>query len=968
MIDNNNDMAPSLRQAEHYPPVQPEGVRRICGGKTERRKHGRKEKQYRIATWNVRTLYQTGKLENVIMESERLNLDILGMSETRLTGHGKIKRDRYELIYSGGEDHERGVGILMKKELSVAIEEIIPISDRVLLVKIDTTPKAMNLIQVYAPTCDADDDAVEGFYEDIEKALRRAKHGCPTFVMGDLNAKVGRGNREGGNGGFGLGERNERGSRLVEFAKGRGMVIANTQFQQHPRRLYTWKSPGSRTKNQIDYILINERYKNMIKNCHTYPAADCNTDHVMLVAKCKMNLKINRRGKGNRKVMDLTPLKKKEKAKSFAKKFRERMADLETAGKTSVENEWGRWKTALKDTAKEVIEKRTDARKNQRWMNDEIMQMITERREIRDRDSTEYKTKNKEIRKKCREAKKRWYEEKCKTIEELQKKGKVHEMHREIKYMMKTQKKKRATIPVIENAAGELVSGKNAEERWTNYIEELYQDPHRPEEPVMQETMEQAPEIIMEELECAIKKAKNRKACGADEIPVEMIKCLDGEGKKKLLEFLNRIYKTGELPEDFKTSTYLPIPKKATAKRCSDYRTISLMSHTLKLLLCIVNRRIETKIDRYLSKTQYGFVSNRSTRDAIALLKAVTQRALAVNRAVYVCFVDYEKAFDRVKHDMMIQMLKESNVDREDIQIIEKLYWEQKANVIVGEHVTENTCKIEKGVRQGCPLSPRLFNLYAEIIEKNAGLQRDGFKVNGVKIGSISYADDKVIIAETAQQLQRMVNRLNKESQKYGMKINASKTKVMRIQRHQTNRALKIKVQHEELEQVTSFRYLGTIISEDGRDEKEIWTRIAMARGAFTNLDRILKDSTMPLKLRRQLLKCYVWSIMRYGSETWTISVKVKKKIQAFEMWCYRRMLKISYQEKVTNAKVLEQMRMPGGVLLEDIMRKKEEYIIENIKRDEIFRVAIQGKIVGKPPRGRRRLTMLNGVRLNSYH
>ena len=141
-------------------------------------------------------------------------------------------------------------------------------------------------------------------------------------------------------------------------------------------------------------------------------------------------------------------------------------------------------------------------------------------------------------------------------------------------------------------------------------------------------------------------------------MPLDLIKCLDGESIKALLKMMNGIYKSGHLPGDFEICIFIPIPKKSSAKRCSEYRTISIISHTLKLLLSIVNKRIENKIDEHLSETQFGFQEKRGTRDAIALFKLIIQRALAVNRKIYACFVDYKKVFDKIGHARMLKILK----------------------------------------------------------------------------------------------------------------------------------------------------------------------------------------------------------------------------------------------------------------------------------------------------------------------
>ena len=233
--------------------------------------------------------------------------------------------------------------------------------------------------------------------------------------------------------------------------------------------------------------------------------------------------------------------------------------------------------------------------------------------------------------------------------------------------------------------------------------------------------------ITMSELEAALRTAKRRKGVGEDEIPVEFLKCLSKDNKKVLLEVLNATHRSSVLPYDFQISTVIPIPKKSRALECNEYRLICLMSHTLKLLLTIINRRIENRIDPTLSQTQFGFRGKKGTRGAVTLFKILIQRALEVNRKIYVCFVDYKKALDRVEHCKLVNML-ENYADEEDVRLIRNLYWEQKARIKIGYSSSEDTCSIQRGVRQGCLLSPRLFNLYAEQIMQHPKFANDGFQ------------------------------------------------------------------------------------------------------------------------------------------------------------------------------------------------------------------------------------------------
>ena len=339
--------------------------------------------------------------------------------------------------------------------------------------------------------------------------------------------------------------------------------------------------------------------------------------------------------------------------------------------------------------------------------------------------------------------------------------------------------------------------------------------------------------------------------------------------------------------------------------KCSDYRTISLMSHTLKVLLTIVNRRMENRIDATLSQMQFGFRAKKGTRVAVVLFKTLIQRSLEVNRQIYVCYVDYEKAFDRVEHSKLMNMLEKYEVDGEDVHLIQNLYWNQKANIRIGASDSSEACCVKRGVRQGCPMSPRLFNAYSERIMQHPKFSNVGFPINGLKINNISYADDKVMIAASPQQLQQMISRLNAEGKKVGMNINTSKTKVMLIEKKVSGKQLRIEVDSQVLQQVETFKYLGVLIRNDGKDDTEIACRIASARNAFYNLEYVLKDRKLKFTTRCRILRCYVWSVLRYTSEAWIMTKKVKARINAFELWCYRRMLRIAWTKKVKNVEVL---------------------------------------------------------------
>ena len=148
-------------------------------------------------------------------------------------------------------------------------------------------PFNITIIQVYAPTTNA---KAELFYEDLQDLLELTPKKT-SFIIGDWNAKVGSQETPGITGKFGLGVQNEARQRLIEFCQENALVIANTLFQQHKRRFYTWTSPGDQYRNQIDYILSSQTWRSSIQLSKTRLGADCETDHEHLIAKFRLKLK-----------------------------------------------------------------------------------------------------------------------------------------------------------------------------------------------------------------------------------------------------------------------------------------------------------------------------------------------------------------------------------------------------------------------------------------------------------------------------------------------------------------------------------------------------------------------------------------------------------------------------------------------------------------------------------------------------
>ena len=494
-------------------------------------------------------------------------------------------------------------------------------------------------------------------------------------------------------------------------------------------------------------------------------------------------------------------------------------------------------------------------------------------------------------------------------------------------------------------------------ERWSEYIEDLFSD-NRPPPPTP--SNDRGPPILIGEVKKALKNSQLGKAPGDDGVTTEMLKILEEFGAEKLTNLYNEIYNTGIFPEELLKSVFITLPKQPRATDCSNFRTISLMPHTLKIFLKIIQDRIGKIIDNEVGPTQFGFRPGSGTREGIFCYNILAQKHLEVDQALYTCFIDYSKAFDRVHHDQLIECLERIGVDGKDIRIIIELYWHQKAAIRLQDELSPFT-SIKRGVRQGCVLSPYLFNIYTEFIFRESN-DLQGICIHGMNVNNLRYADDTALIADDPQNLQEIVNKVKAESSRGGLDMNVKKTKTMVISRHPEDHKLEITVDGVILEMVDIFKYLGTLIKDNGKTDTEIEARTKLAKAQFSSMSKTFTSKRLKTKTKIRILKCYIFSIYTYGSEAWTLSKVLEQKIEAFEMWCYRWMGNISWKDKITNENVLAKLNVKRN-LLKDVQKRKLRYYGHVKRKNNFLTTAIEGRMCGKRPRGRPRINWFSDVK-----
>ena len=257
-------------------------------------------------------------------------------------------------------------------------------------------------------------------------------------------------------------------------------------------------------------------------------------------------------------------------------------------------------------------------------------------------------------------------------------------------------------------------------------------------------------------------------------------------------------------------------------------------------MLKILQVRLQQYVNCELPDVQAGFRKGRGTRDQIANICRIIEKAREFQKNIYFCLTDYAKVFDCVDHNKLWKILKEMAIPDHLTCLLRNLYGGQETTVRTG-HVTTDRFQIEKGVRQGCMLSPCSFNLYAEYVMRNAGLEeaQAGIKIVRRNINNLRYADDTTLMAEN-EELKSLLMKVKVDSKKVGLKLNIQKTKIMApgpITSWETD--------GETVETVADFILGGSKITADGDCSHEIKRHLLLGRKVMTNLDSILKMQTL---------------------------------------------------------------------------------------------------------------------------
>ena len=321
------------------------------------------------------------------------------------------------------------------------------------------------------------------------------------------------------------------------------------------------------------------------------------------------------------------------------------------------------------------------------------------------------------------------------------------------------------------------------------------------------------------------------------------------------------------------------------------------------------------------------------------------------------CFIDYAKVFDCVDHNKLWKILQEMGIPDHLTCLLRNLCAGQEATVRT-RHGTMDWFQIGKGVLQSCILLPCLFNLYADYTMWNAGVDeaQAGIQIARRNINNLRYEDDTTLMAESKEELKSLLMKVKEESEKASLKLN-TKNEDQGIWFHHL-----WQIDGKTMETVTDFISSCSKISADGDCSHEMKRRLLLGRKAVTNVDSMLKtrDITLPTKIR--LVKAMVFPVVLYGCESWTIKKAERQRMDAFELWYWRRLLRLPWTARKSNQSILKEISLEYS--LEGLMLKlKLQYFGLLMQRtDSLEKTLMLGKIEGRRRRGQQRMRWLGGI------
>ena len=921
-------------------------------------------------------------------------MDVLALSETKMKGKGEVSFGEMSGRISGvatGERAREGVALLLSEWLLKLVVEWKEVSSRMMWVRVRLGRECWAFVSAYGPGSEKSEEEREAFWNELADCVDDLSRRNYVIVLGDLNARVGVGELEGVVGKYGVPGVNDSGERLIDMCVEKELAVGNSFFRKRKINKYTWvKVVGGRVVERalMDYMLITKRMIGRVKDVHVFRgvAAGIMSDHFLVESKVIVAKEWGNRIEAcRREVLKVEELKKPEKRREYQERLKAAYDRVKERDIGSVEEEWKPMKESLVENTEDICGKRYvggGIRKGSEWWNEEVKRKVDEKKRTfrewlqrGDRERYERcKAINVEVKRMVKDAKKaannRWGRDFGRSFEENKKFWK--ELKRIRKGGTRMEEK-------IKDMNGRLLKGDDARKRWADHFENLLNvvEDRRAEiiavagvqVPMME--VENESEITKEEVERALRETKTGKAPGVDGVTAEMLK----EGGVTVVEWLVRLFSIcfylSMCPVEWVLAVIVPLYKgKGDVYECGNYRGISLLSVVGKVYGRVLINRIRDKTEGVISEVQSGFRRGRGCTDQTFAVREICEKYLKKGKDVYFAFLDLEKAYDRVDRDAMWNVLRLYGVGGKLLKAVKSMYAGSKACVRVGNEMSE-WFTVRVGLRQGCVMSPWLFNLYIDgvVREVNARVLGRGVELidandNAWQMNQLLFADDTVVVADSEEKLCQLVNEFGRVCKRRKLRVNVGKSKVMRCTNGEDGNRLNVVLDGEVLEEVSQFKYLGSVIAADGGVEADVRHRVNEGCKVLGAMNGLMKNRGLEMDVKRVLYEKVVVPTVTYGSELWGMKVSERRRLNVFEMKCLRSMAGVTRWDRLRN----EVVRERTGVRKELAARVDMNVLrwfghLVRMDNERLTKRVLNASVSGRNVRGRPKYGWMDGVK-----
>ena len=414
--------------------------------------------------------------------------------------------------------------------------------------------------------------------------------------------------------------------------------------------------------------------------------------------------------------------------------------------------------------------------------------------------------------------------------------------------------------------------------KWEFFFKELYSDTnrnlpnadtHNNDNPIFDEA------FTIKDLSDSINDLKLDKASGLDNIKNEFIKAAPHSVQAIILDFINLMLRTTLAPKQWCLDLIVPIHKDGDKDNPDNYRGLCIMNTLLKLVCTMMSKRLQKFLteEKVISPEQIGFKPKSRTSDHILTIKALVNKYVCdqKNSKLYTCFVDFKKAFDSVPQLLLYEQLNKKNINGKFLSLLKNIYRKTECAVKFGNYRTK-FFKYAKGLRQGDPLSPLLFNIYINDIFEHINEANPNPVTLDEKyfFSTLGYADDLVIFSTTPEGLQKSIDSLQTFCEKRKIEINVKKTKCMTFTKGNQAEKQAFRLKNGPIENIRQFKYLGiTISAKKCAFQQTVREQSNKAMKAIFALNSKINLTLLPVRLAIQFFDTAVMPILLYGSEIW---------------------------------------------------------------------------------------------------